>query len=182
MHIQVISLEEVWVPSFLARMVLRDLELDSRKMDYKAEGGDCGRGSRSCHSSGAQFLWVDDHPLPWDSATGLSRRETPHLRLCLTQNRWSVSVNCLWPDWSCTMGSVCYRSPNPVPSVYVLAWAASEVPSGVSLYMHMGACVCAHLCVCIQNLTFFKFHFRLLTTFSSVVPKLGCIIESLGQV
>ena len=82
--LQVISLEEEEVPSFLARMVLRDVELDSRKMDFKEGDGDGGRESRSCRPSGAQLLGVDDHPLPWDSATGLPGREAPHLPLCLT--------------------------------------------------------------------------------------------------
>lgn len=40
MHIQIISLEEVEVPSFLARMNLREVELDSRKINYNAGVGD----------------------------------------------------------------------------------------------------------------------------------------------
>lgn len=65
MLIQITSLEEEEVPSFLARMTLREVELDSRKMDCKAGVGDRGGVFRS-RPSGAQFLGVGDHSLPWD--------------------------------------------------------------------------------------------------------------------
>lgn len=72
MHIQAISLEKVEVPSFLARINLREVERDSGKTDCKAVVWD-----RSCFS-GVLMLGLDGTtPLPRDPATGPPQEEIP---------------------------------------------------------------------------------------------------------
>lgn len=76
MHAQAILLEKVEVPSFLARIDLREVEQDSGKTDCKAVPQD-----RSC-SSGVQLLGLDGTtPLPWDPVAGPPQEEISALSM-----------------------------------------------------------------------------------------------------